>query len=237
MVIACCYAVLVATAAGAATKGRIIPEGSVSLLKNGVVTKFTEQTALDENALLACEGACLVKMQGISLVAADEARFAVKESDGMINLYVGQGRVAFVLADPGQTFAFYIPDGRHLKTEGFLVPASTDQSVKGFFDVTEAAVEIGMERGSMIVSTENGRETVQAGQSIKLAQAVVPSIASSGGEKEGNSPKSGLIPPWSSMSRGQQITVIAVGAAAGAWVASETFLDTSNNPHPASPNQ
>ncbi|MDD3620575.1 MAG: hypothetical protein RBR09_12475 [Desulfobulbaceae bacterium] len=236
ILIVCC-AVLAATAAGAATKGRIIPDGSVALLKNGAVTKFTEQTVLDENALMACEGACMVKMQGISLVAMGGTRFAVKESDGMVNLYVGQGRVAFVLADPGQTFAFYIPDGRHLQTEGFLVPASNDRSVKGFFDVTETAAEIGMERGSMIVSTENGRETVQAGQSIKLAQAEVPSIATSGGEKEANSPKSGLIPPWSSMSRGQQITVIAVGAAAGAWVASETFLDTSSNPHPASPNQ
>lgn len=236
-IIVTCSILLIASAAAAVTKGRIIPEGTVSLQKNGTVAQYTEQTVLDENALIACDGACMVKMQGISLVALDRTKFAVKESSGMINLYVEQGRVSFVLADPGQTFAFYIPDGRYLQTEGFIVPAATDKSVKGFVNVTDASVEIGMERGSMIVRTEDGSETVDAGQSIILAQADVPSIAAPGQEKEAKSPKSGFVPVWSSMDRWQQITVIAVGAAAGAWVASETFLDTSSNPHPASPNQ
>jgi hypothetical protein len=236
-ILVACVLLLVSSVAGAATKGRIIPEGAVSLMKNGTVAKFTEQTVLDENALIACEGSCLVKMRGISLVAPDRTKFAVKDSGGMVNLYVEQGRVGFVLADPGQAFAFYIPDGRYLQTEGFIVPASTDKSVKGFVNVTDASVEIGMERGSMIVRTEDGTETVHAGQSIRLAQADVPSVAGPGVGTEANSPKSEAVPVWSSMSTGQQITAVAVGAAAGAWVASETFLDTSSNPHPASPNQ
>ena len=96
-------AILIAASSGiAGTKGRIIPDGSVSLQKNGTVAKFNEQTVLDENALIACDGNCMVKLQGVSLVALNQSKFAVKESSDLLNLYVEQGRVNFVVSDVTQ---------------------------------------------------------------------------------------------------------------------------------------
>ncbi|MDW7773068.1 MAG: hypothetical protein SCH71_09285 [Desulfobulbaceae bacterium] len=225
-----CAILIIASSAGAATKGHIIPEGSVSLQKNGVVAKYNGQTVLDENALIACDGSCMVKMQGISLIAPGGTKFAVKESSGLINLYVGQGQVNFVIADPAQAFAFYTPDGRYVETEGFIVPASTDKSIKGFINVNETSMEIGMEKGSMIVRTDAGSRTVQPGQAIQLAQANVPSSVPT---EKAASPKSGAF--WSSLGKPEQIGIITVGAAAGIWAASETIFDS--NDHSASRNQ
>ena len=226
----------------AGTKGRIIPEGSVSLQKNGTVAKFNEQTVLDENALIACDGNCMVKLQGVSLVALNQSKFAVKESSETLNLYVEKGRVNFVVSDASQTFAFYTPDHRFLKSEGFIAPASTDNSVKGFINTTDKAVEIGMERGSMIVQTDAGSQTVNAGQSILLAQAEVPSNSSSNDATSSN-PAPAITEvnslSWSSLGTAGQIGVVAVGVAAGAFVVSEIVNNstTEDTTSPASINQ
>lgn len=239
----------------AGTKGRIIPEGSVSLQKNGTVAKFNEQTVLDENALIACDGNCMVKLQGVSLVALNQSKFAVKESSEALNLYVEKGRVNFVVFDVAQTFAFYTPDHRFVKTEGFIAPASTDNSVKGFINTTDKAVEIGMERGSMIVQTDEGSQTVNAGQSILLAQADVPSNNNTPPpakkEEDDDDDKGGFL-WWSSLGTMEQIGIVAVGVAAGAFAVAEITDDDDDPatnvappplpeeprpPRPPSPNQ
>ncbi|MHB8791009.1 MAG: hypothetical protein ACYDBT_14155 [Desulfobulbaceae bacterium] len=242
---------ILCTSGIAGTKGRIIPDGTVSLQKNGTVAKFNEQTVLDENALIACDGNCMVKLQGVSLVALNQSKFAVKESSDLLNLYVEQGRVNFVVSDASQMFAFYTPDHRFVKTEGFIAPASTDNSVKGFINATDKAVEIGMERGSMIVQTDEGSQTVNAGQSILLAQAEVPSNNTPAPvkEEEEDGDKGGFL-WWSSLGTAGQVGIVAVGIGAGAFVISEIVDDdddpTTNvapppppppeRPRPASPN-
>jgi len=216
----------------AGTKGRIIPDGTVSLQKNGTVAKFNEQTVLDENALIACDGNCMVKLQGVSLVALNQSKFAVKESSDLLNLYVEKGLVNFVVSDASQMFAFYTPDHRFVKTEGFIAPASSDNSVKGFINTTDKAVEIGMERGSMIVQTDEGSQTVNAGQSIILAQAEVPSNNNTPApvkeEEKDDDDKGGFL-WWSSLGTAGQVGIVAVGVGAGAFVIAE-IVDDDDNP-------
>jgi hypothetical protein len=214
----------IASSSVAGTKGRIIPDGSVSLQKNGTVAKFSEQTVLDENALIACDGNCMVKLQGISLVALNQSKFAVKEDSDVLNLYVEQGRVNFVVSDVTQTFAFYTPDHRFVKTEGFIAPASTDNSVKGFINSSDKSVEIGMERGSMIVQTDEGSQTVNAGQSILLAVADVPSNNPEPGNKEDDDDNKGA-GWWASLGTGGQVAIAAVGIAGGAFLVKEVIDD------------
>lgn len=215
----------IASSGVAGTKGRIIPDGSVSLEKNGTVAKFSEQTVLDENALIACDGNCMVKLQGISLVALDQSKFAVKESSDLLNLYVEQGRVNFVVSDTTQTFAFYTPDHRFVKTEGFIAPASTDKSVKGYINTSDKSVEIGMERGSMIVQTENGSQTVNAGQSILLAQADVPSNNPAPGNKEDDDDDKGAAGWWASLGTGGQVALAGGVIVGGAFLINEVVDD------------
>lgn len=244
-------ALAMASSSIAGTKGRIIPDGSVSLQKNGTVAKFNDQTVLDENALIACDGNCMVKLQGISLVALDQSKFAVKESSDLLNLYVEQGRVNFVVSDTTQTFAFYTPDHRFLKTEGFIAPASTDKSVKGFINASDKSVEIGMERGSMIVQTENGSQTVNAGQSIMLAQADVPSNNPAPGNQGKDDDDDKGAGWWASLGTGGQVAVAVVGIAGTAFLVNELVDDDDDPntnvapppppepkpPRPASPNR
>lgn len=235
----------------AGTKGRIIPDKSVSLEKNGTVSKFNEQTVIDENALMACDGNCMVKLRGVSLVAVNQSKFAVKENSEMLNLYVEQGRVSFVLADTAQTFAFYTPDHHHIITEGFIAPASANPSIEGFMNVTDKAVEIGMERGSMIVQTAEGSQTINAGQSMMLAQADVPSNPAAGanaasgvgGAGAGGAAGAGAAGAaaagggfFSSLGLAGMIGIGAATVAVVGVVASQTVLKDDEQA-PASPNQ
>lgn len=163
------------TTAQAVTKGRIMTNGKVTLYKNGQgVTTYTDQGALDENALISCDGTCMVKMQGISLSAIDQTRFAIKESADALNLFVGSGKIYFIVTDLTRQFVFYSPTGHHIKTEGFIASANTDSAIKGFVEVKNKATEIGMDTGSMVVQTAEGSQTVNPGQTIVLAMADVP---------------------------------------------------------------
>ncbi|GAB4342217.1 MAG: hypothetical protein Kow0089_17150 [Desulfobulbaceae bacterium] len=166
---------LLAGTSHAATKGRILSNGRVLLQKDGrTVSSFTRQGPIDENALIACDGTCLVKMRGVSLVATDKTMFAVREKDGAINLYLEAGRVDFTLADPARRFAFYNKNGYFVSSEGFLASASTDSSVKGFIRETGRGTEVGMEEGTMIVRTDEGAQKIGPGQAVILAMAEVP---------------------------------------------------------------
>ncbi len=179
---------LLVSFAHADTKGRIMTNGKVSMYKNGkVVNSFTKQGPIDENAIIACDGNCLVKIKGLSLIAKDKTKFAIKELPGSISLYVETGTLNFAASDTSKQFSFYTPDGL-VQSQGFITPASTDKSVKGFVESNNKGSKIGMDKGSMMVLTANGTQTIGEGQTLLLAQ--VPS----GKNDEGNSPSGAVIP-------------------------------------------
>ena len=199
----------------AATKGRVMANGKVTLFKNGKpLTTYTEQGPVDENALIACDGSCMVKMQGITLSAVDKTRFAVKESGGALNLFVETGKLNFIVTDMSQQFAFYSPNSYYVKTEGFVAPAATNSAAKGFIQVNDKTTEIGMDTGSMMVQTADGAKTVKPGQSIVLAMAEVPDNAgnSDGGKNSNDDSDKGGGFAWSNLSDNPQITTLIVGA-------------------------
>lgn len=221
------------TTAGAATEGRIIPTGRVSLEKNGsVIANLTSQAPIDENALIICHGTCMVKLRGVSLVAKDKTEFAVKQIGDIMNIYVKQGKINFIITDTSRQFAFYVPDGRYIRTDGFVVPASTDNAVKGYIDVTGKATSIGMDKGGMVVQTTNGRQMISQGHAIQLAMAEVPASAPAAGAAL--PAKGSLAGVFSHATLG---TVVAGVAAAGWSAGLLTTINNSGVKRPASPNR
>ncbi|NOX81318.1 MAG: hypothetical protein GXP57_09595 [Deltaproteobacteria bacterium] len=221
--------------AGAATEGRIIPTNRVSLEKNGsVVANLTSQAPVDENALIICHGTCMVKLRGVSLVATDKTEFAVKQIGDFMNIYVKQGKINFIITDTSRQFAFYMPNGSYVKTEGFVVPASTDSAVKGYIDVTGKATAIGMERGGMVVQTTNGRQMISQGHAIQLAMAEVPAAAKTSGAAAALPSSTGVAGIFSHATLGMVIG----GGAAVAWGAGlASTINNSGVKKPASPNR
>ncbi|HER63514.1 MAG TPA: hypothetical protein ENO11_06020 [Desulfobacteraceae bacterium] len=229
--------------AHASTKGRIMTDGKVSMYKNGkVVNSFTNQGPVDENSLISCDGSCLVKIKGISLIVTDQSRFAIKDFDNSTSLYVEEGKIHFAVSDVSKQFSFYTPDGYFVKTEGFITPASTDNSVKGFMQVTDTGTKIGMDQGTMIIRTDKGTESVEAGQAIVLAMAEVPPDVPKN-RKAGAAPCEFFA--WECKTTAQKVA-IGGGAAAGAGLGVLLYLDAALDDDqivniferiPASPNE
>ncbi len=221
--------------AGAATDGRIIPTNRVSLEKNGsVIANLTSPAPVDENALIICHGTCMVKLRGVSLVAMDKTELAVKQIGDFMNIYVKQGKINFIITDTSRQFAFYLPDGSYIKTEGFVVPASTDNAVKGYIDVTDKATSIGMDRGGMVIQTINGRQMISQGHAVQLAMAEVPAAAATPAAATSLGTGSSLAGIFSSATLG----AVVGGAAATAFVVG--LVSKANNSgvkKPASPNR
>lgn len=213
---------LLAGNAYAATKGRILTNGKVSLYENGkIINSFTSQGPINENSLIACDGTCLVKIKGVSLVANDQTRFAIKESDNSVNLYIETGKVNFAVSDVSKQFSFYTPDGYLVKTEGFIAPVSTDGSVKGFMRITDGSTEIGMDSGTMVLQTNEGTKTVASGQVITLAQLPQePKTHDTNNKNNEDDDKAAALVPcpffsWGCKTAAQQLTIIGAGAGIG----------------------
>lgn len=152
------------TTAGAATKGRIIPTDTVTFHKDGqVIAKFTDQAPINDSALITCNKACSVRLDGMSLNVADETTFAVKQDGESMNLYVKEGLATFSVSNVTKQVSFYTPDGRYVKTEGFIAPASTESAVKGYMNVSSSQAQIGVNKGGMILATADGIQTIDPG--------------------------------------------------------------------------
>ncbi len=219
----------------AVTKGRIMTNGKVLMHKNNkVVAAYTNQGPIDENALMECRGNCMVKMQGIALSVVDQTRFALKESQESLNLYVENGKIYFILSDTAHSFAFFTPDGHFIKSEGFIAPASTGSAIKGSIEVTDSATIITMDTGSMLVRNGDTTETIMPGRSLVLAMAN-PTAEEEDGDKEG-----ALVPcpmfDWGCKTVVQKGIIIAAGVGAAAGTA--IIIDNSTGGGTsASPNQ
>ncbi len=172
--------------AGASTKGRIIPTNSVTFHKNDqIIAKFTEQAPINDSALITCEGACSVKLPTMSLNVTDGTTFALRDNNGVINFYIKKGLATFTINNITQQISFYTPDGRYVKSEGFIAPTSTENNVKGFMNVTANKAEIGVRQGGMILSTAEGIQTIDAGYAYKVDLNQLPATGAGAGVVEG----------------------------------------------------
>ena len=154
--------------------GGSIGYGDISVYKNGtLVNKLTGQNPIEDGSLLVCDGKCMLKSEGISIVASDMSKVAVENEADTFKLYVKEGSVNYVINSNARKIAFYTPQGTYTVAE-VVFNASGTPVVKGQVVVDkDGKTEIIVTEGRMVFATADGMKTVDANKKIVLAQAVV----------------------------------------------------------------
>ena len=158
--------------------GGSIGHGNISVYKdNSLVSKLSGQNPVEDGALLVCDGKCMLKSEGISVIATDKSKIAVKNDTDTFRLYVKEGVVDYIINSNARKIAFYTPQGTYTVAE-VVFNASNTPVVKGRVVVdSEGNTEIGVAEGRMIFATSEGIKAVDANHKIVLAQAQVPPIS------------------------------------------------------------
>jgi hypothetical protein len=152
--------------------GGSIGHGNISVFKDGqLVNKLTGQNPLQDGALLVCDGKCMIKSEGISLIAGDKAKVAVTNEKSSFKLYMKEGTVDYNITSNVRTIAFFTPQGTYTVAE-VVFNAGNQSSVKGSVEVTaDGKTEISVTEGRMVFATAEGMKTVDANNKIVLAVA------------------------------------------------------------------
>ncbi len=152
--------------------GGSIGHGNISVYKdNTLVSKLSGQNPIEDGALLVCDGKCMLKSEGISLIAADKSTIAVDNETDTFRLYVKEGTVDYVINSNARKIEFYTPQGSYTVAE-VVYNASSSPVVKGSVVVdSDGATEISVTEGRMVFATSEGMKTVDANHKIVLAQA------------------------------------------------------------------
>ncbi len=221
---------LMASVASAAGGG--ILQGNYSIYKDGkIAANLTGKNPMIEDSLLVCNGKCVINSHGISLVAAQNAIFAVRDQGNQFNLLVKQGKVDFALLNPSRKIGFYTPDGGYTVGKG-IVKTSVDSSLRGFMQVENGKTEVGLYDGSMVFTTAEGIKTVNANEKIILAMAEIPGNGGAASEpvakEKGNDKKKGA--DWWSQNKVPVVAsaVVLGGTAIGLGLA---FSGDDNDHH------
>ena len=152
--------------------GGSIGHGNLSVYKNGaLVSKLTGQNPIEDGALLVCDGKCMIKSEGISLVAGDKANVAVTNEKDTFKLYLKEGKVDYIINSNVRTISFYTPQGTYTVAE-VVFNAGNQSAVKGTVEVDSTGkTEITVTEGRMVFATAEGMKTVDANNKIVLAVA------------------------------------------------------------------
>lgn len=164
--------------------GGSIGYGDISVYKGETLAgKLTGQNPVEDGSLLVCDGKCMLKSEGISLVAAADSKIAVENETDTFKLYVKEGSVDYVINNNARKVAFYTPQGTYTVAE-VVFNADSSPVVKGKVVVDkEGKTEISVSEGRMIFATADGMKAVDANQKIVLA--VVPPEAVGAGVLQG----------------------------------------------------
>jgi hypothetical protein len=176
----------VSTMATLATAGSV-GHGDFGVYKGGqLADKLSGQNPIDEGALLVCDGKCMIKSEGVSLVAADQAKLAIRNEAKTFNLFLREGNVNYTITSNARQFAFHTPQGTYTTAE-VIFNAAANPVVRGWARVNaDGATEIGVEEGRLVFATAEGMKTVDANQKIVLAVSEVP--AANGNNDKGGAP-------------------------------------------------
>jgi len=163
-----------------------VGHGDISVFKGGqLADKLSGQNPVEEGSLMVCDGKCMIKSEGVSLVAADQAKFAIQNEDSVFNLYVRSGEVNYVINDNSRKIAFHTPGGTYSVAE-VVFNASSSPVVRGSVVVTEAGeTEITVTEGRLVFATTDGMKAVDANHKIVLAIAEVAGGAAAAGAGAG----------------------------------------------------
>jgi hypothetical protein len=175
----------VSTMATLATAGSV-GHGDFGVYKGGqLADKLSGQNPIDEGALLVCDGKCMIKSEGVSLVAADQAKLAIRNEAKAFNLFLREGNVNYTITSNARQIAFHTPQGTYTTAE-VIFNAAANPVVRGYARVNaDGATEIGVEEGRLVFATADGMKTVDANQKIVLAVSEVPAPADNGNNDKG----------------------------------------------------
>lgn len=158
-----------------------VAQGDISVFKGGqLADKLSGQNPVDEGSLMVCDGKCMIKSEGVSLVATDQAKFAIQNEESVFNLYVRSGVVNYVINDNTRRIAFHTPGGTYSIAE-VVFNASSSPVVRGSVVVTESGeTEITVTEGRLVFATADGMKAVDTNNKIVLAIAEVAGAAGAG---------------------------------------------------------
>lgn len=171
---------------GIASAAGSIGQGNINIYKGGqLADKLSGQNPIEEGALLVCDGKCMIQSEGISLVAADQAKLAIRNEDKAFNLFLREGNVNYTITKNTRTIAFHTPQGTYTTAE-VIFNAGSNPVVRGYAKVNkDGQTEIGVEEGRLIFATAEGMKTVDANHKIVLAISSVPAAGAAAGTGAG----------------------------------------------------
>lgn len=205
---------------GIASAAGSIGQGNIGIYKGGqLADKLSGQNPIEEGALLVCDGKCMIQSEGISLVAADQAKLAIRNEDKAFNLFLREGNVNYTITNNNRKIAFHTPQGTYTTAE-VIFNAGSNPVVRGYAKVSkDGQTEIGVDEGRLIFATAEGMKTVDANHKIILAIS-----DTTGGTTV-------AAPNTSGMTTGG---MVALGAAsAGLVTAGIVVLDNANDDAPS----
>lgn len=210
-----------------ATSDGSVSQGKISVFKDGKLSKkLSGMSPVEEGSLLVCDGKCMIKSNGVSVMAEDQAELAITNKDGLFNLFVRRGHVEFIISESAKKIVFHTPAGVYSVAD-VMFNASNDSVVRGYMNVNDSGSKVGVREGLMIFATDEGAKAVKANEHIILAMSDVK-------KKEEDKKKAGVIIPAAAGGGAAETTTtflgmtkdtaIAVGAVmttvAGGFVAS-----------------
>ena len=165
----------VSTTVSFAAQGGSIGQGDISVMKGSqVVDQLKGQNPVQDSSMLVCDGKCMIKSEGISLVAADQAKFAIKNEADTFRLFLRSGSVDYVITEKARKIAFHTPEGVYSVAD-VIFNAGSDPVVRGTVTVTkDGKTEVSVKEGKLVFATADGMKTVNADEKIVLAISTPP---------------------------------------------------------------
>ena len=190
---------------------RIVPTGTVSIIKDGkVVGQFSKEAPLPEGALLRCEAKCAIQLDDVYMVAEPDTVFSISPMADRHDVLVQKGTLYYSLNESSRPLYFDTPAG-NATTGDFSM---TEGELRGYVRVAGNETEIGViGGGSMTVATGSEEVPVTSGKKVTMTLADSGKTANAAGGQDG-------------MSRNTKIALGVVGAAV---VAGGIYAVSSNS--------
>jgi len=165
-------ALLTAGIASTQATAGILAEGDISVYKGGTLSgTMIGKNPVDEEALLVCNGKCMIKSTGVSIIGATGTELSVKSDQEQFNLLLKEGQVDFILSGTVGKMGFYTADRQYASAD-VIYNASTASPVRGYMQVTsEGSTKIGVYDGRLVFNTVEGAKIVDSNNYIVLAQS------------------------------------------------------------------
>ncbi len=221
-----------------AAPGGAVSEGNLSVFKNGKLSRnLSGINPVEEGSLLVCEGKCMIKSGGVSILAEDQAELAIANHDQTLNLFVRRGHVEFIISSSAKKIIFHTPEGAYSVAD-VIFNASSDPVVRGYMQVDDSGARVAVREGRMIFATADGAKSVKADEQIILAMSDVEKKAAANpvqvdAEKKKKKKPAGW---WTGSSSQIAGGVVIATAVVGGTVYLVT-RDSGGNHHRASPAQ